>query len=127
MLSLFVLLKMDLILQLNIPSAVVFVLFNAYIMTGKSNIDDLYLWKCGEPSKYEDVINFVKYNQNNSTLLEFENKIKNRSNLDYLIYKYKFKEGKSFKDIKEILDLDNPRIVEHLDKISFAISLYCEI
>lgn len=122
MLSLFVLLKVDLVISIT------FAIFAAFIMTGKSNIKDMYLWKNNnEPSKYQDIIDYIKYNELNDRLLEFERKIKERNNLEYLIYKYKFKEGKTFNEISELLEMDNPRIVEQLDKIAFAIRLYCGI
>ena len=123
MLSLFVLLNVDLVVSIT------FAIFAAFIMTGKSNVNDMYLWKnSNEPSKYQDIIDFVKYNEFDDKLLEFERKIKERSNLEYLIYKYKFKDSKTFNEISELLDnMDNPRIVEHLDKIAFAIRLYCGI
>lgn len=122
MLSLFVLLKVDLTISIT------FAIFAAFIMTGRSNICDMYLWKGNDaPSKYQDIIDFIKYNELNDKLLEFERKIKERNNLEYLIYKYKFKDGKTFAEMSELLDLDNPRIVEYLDKIAFAIRLYCGI
>lgn len=122
MLSLFVLLNVDLVVSIT------FAIFAAFIMTGKSDIQDMYLWKNNdEPSKYQDVIEYVKYNELNDTLLAFERKVKERNNLEYLIYKYKFKDGKTFNEMSELLDMDNPRIVEHLDKIAFAIRLYCGI
>lgn len=120
--SLFVVLKVDLIIS------ILFAIFSAFIMTGKSNIKDMYLWKNdGEPSKYQDIINYIKYNELEDKLIEFERKIKDRDNLEYLIYKYRFKDNKTFSEISELLDMDNPRIVEHLDKIAFAIRLYCGI
>ena len=122
MLSLFVLLKVDLVIS------IVFAVFAAFTMTGKSNIKDMYLWNNnGKPSKYEDVAEFIKYNEYDDRLLEFENKLKETSSLEYLIYKYRFKENKTFAEISELLDIDNPRIVEKLDKIAFAIRLYCRI
>lgn len=122
MLSLFVLLKIDLVLS------IVFAIFSAFIMTGRSNINDMYLWKNGdEPSKYQDIIEYIRYNELDDKLLEFEEKIKKRNNLEYLIYKYRFKESKTFSEISELLNMDNPRIVEQLDKIAFAIRLYCGI
>ena len=122
MLSLFVLLKVDL------PVAIMFAIFSTFIMTGKSNINDMYLWKNNnEPSKYQDIIDFIKYNELDDKFIEFENKLKARNNLEYLIYKYKFKEAKTFNEISELLDIDTPRIVEYLDKIAFAIRLYCGI
>lgn len=122
MLSIFVILKVDFIIS------ILFAIFSAFIMTGRSDINDMYLWKnSGEPSKYEDIADFVKYHELDDRLLEFEDKIKNRNNLEYLIYKYRFKENKTFSEISELLDMDNPRIVEQLDKIAFAIRLYCGI
>lgn len=122
MLSIFVLLKVDLVVS------ILFAVFSAFIMTGKSNIKDMYLWKASdEPSKYQDIINYIKYNELDTKLLEFEHKIKERNNVEYLIYKYKFIEGKTFSEMSELLDMDNPRIVEHLDKITFALRLYCGI
>ena len=122
MLSLFVLFHVDLVVS------IMFAIFSAFIMTGKSNINDLYLWKNNnEPSKYQDIMDFVKYNELDDKLVEFENKIKERNNLEYLIYKYKFKDEKTFTEMSELLDLDTPRIVEYLDRIAFAIRLYCGI
>ena len=122
MLSLFVLLKVDLVVSIT------FAVFAAFIMTGKSNVNDMYLWKsCDEPSKYQDIIDYVKYNELDNKLLEFEYKIKERNNLEYLIYKYKFKDNRTFSEMSELLDMENPRIVEQLDKIAFAMRLYCGI
>ena len=59
--------------------------------------------------------------------MEFEEKIKNRDNVDYLIYKYRLKDGKTFGEISELLDMDGPRIVERLDRVAFAMRLYCGI
>ena len=122
MLSLFLLLKVDLVVS------ILFAVFSAFIMTGKSNIKDMYLWNNhNEPSKYQDIIDFVKYNSLDDKLLSFEKKLKDTNSVEYLVYKYRFKDGKTFKEISELLDMDGPRIVEKLDKIAFAIRLYCGI
>ena len=122
MLSLFLLLKVDLVVS------ILFAVFSAFIMTGKSNIKDMYLWNNhNEPSKYQDIIDFIKYNSFDDRLLLFEKKLKDTNSVEYLIYKYRFKDGKTFKEISELLDMDGPRIVEKLDKITFAIRLYCGI
>lgn len=56
MMSLFVLIKVDLVLS------ILFAIFSAFIMTGRSNIKDMYLWNNhNEPSKYQDVMDFIKY------------------------------------------------------------------
>ena len=124
MLGLFVILKVELILS------ILFAIFNALIMTGRTNISDMYLWKGkNDPSKYQDVINFITYNEYNDKLLEFEKKLKERDNLEFLIYKYKFKDGKSFGKILELLNncIEPPELVRQLDKITFALRLYCGI
>lgn len=126
--SCLILLSLFLILQIDLKISILFTIFSAFIMTGKSNISDMYLWKgTSEPSKYQDIIDFIKYNSLDDKLIEFEQKIKARNNLEYLIYKYRFKEGKTFSEMSELLDMDTPRIVEQLDKIAFAIRLYCGI
>lgn len=122
MLSLFLLLKVDLVVS------ILFAIFSAFIMTGKSNIKDMYLWNNhNEPSKYQDIMDFIKYNPMDDKLLLFEKKLKEMDSVEYLIYKYRFKDNKTFKEISELLDMDGPRIVEKLDKVAFAIRLYCGI
>lgn len=122
MLSLFLILKVDLIVS------ILFAIFSAFIMTGKSNIKDMYLWNNhNEPSKYQDIMDFIKYNPMDDKLLLFEKKLKEIDSVEYLIYKYRFKDNKTFKEISELLDMDGPRIVEKLDKVAFAIRLYCGI
>ena len=50
MLSLFLILKIDLVLS------ILFAIYSAFIMTGKSNIQDMYLWNNNnEPSKYQNM------------------------------------------------------------------------
>ena len=121
MLSIFVILKVDLVIS------ILFAIFSALIMTGKSNICSLYLWKNhGEPSKYQDIIEYIKYNEFDDNLIEFEKKLKEKGTLEYLIYKYRFKDGKTFGEISELLELDGPRIIEKLDKVAFAIRIYCK-
>ena len=95
-----------------------------------NSINNMYLWKGkDEPSKYQDVIDFIQFNDFNDKLIEFEKKLKDKSDLEFLIYKYKFKDGKSFGKILELLDyrMENVELVRHLDKIALAIRLYCGI
>lgn len=118
-LSLFVIAKADFIL------CIIMTIFCAYILTGKGNINDIFQWK--KISKYADIDEFIKYNPLDTKLLEFEDKIKMQDNLEYLVYKYRFKENLTFEEISDKLDLSNPRIAEILDRIAFAIRLYCGI
>lgn len=124
--SLLILLSLFLVFHINIVVAVLFTVFSALIMTGKANIKDMYLWN-NENSKYADIEEYIKYHEYDDDLIDFENKLKKKDNLTYLVYKYRFKEKKSFKEISELLDLDNPRIVDKLNNIAFSIRLYCKI
>ena len=126
--SLLIMLSLFLILKVDVIVSILFAIFSAFIMTGKSNIKDMYLWNNhNEPSKYQDIMDFIKYNPMDDKLLLFEKKLKEMDSVEYLIYKYRFKDNKTFKEISELLDMDGPRIVEKLDKVAFAIRLYCGI
>ena len=124
--SLLILLSLFLILKIDLKVSILFTIFSAFIMTGKSNINDMYLWK-GKSTKYEDIEEYIKYNSMDSKLIEFEKKLKEQDNLLYLLYKYRFKDNLKFAEISEKLDIDNPRIVEKLDKIAFSLRIYCGI
>jgi len=139
MLSLFVLLKVDLVVSIG------FAIFAGYIMTTQSNLikrkldidtdvtitdvfSSMYLWKApNTPGKYYDIEEYIKYNEFDTKLLEFEDKLRAKSNVDYLIYKYRFLENKTFNEMKEILGMENPRIDERLERIALAVRLYCGI
>lgn len=121
LLSLFVVVKIDL------KISILFTIFSAFIMTGKSNINDMYLWKPSNKSKYKDIEEYIKYNEYNSRLLDFEENLQRRDNLLFLIYKYRFKDKMSFSQMSEKLDMDNPRIVEKLNQIALAIRINCGI
>ena len=124
-----IILSLCLTIKVDVLVGVLFTIFSVFIISGKANIEDMKLgWKPrNEKSKYQDVMDFVKYNSLDDRLIEFETKIKATNNLEYLIYKYRLKEGKTFEEMSELLDMDGPRIVEKLEKIAFALRLYCGI
>jgi predicted XRE-type DNA-binding protein len=119
-LSLFVLLKFDL------KISIVMSLFMSLILSSKGNIEDIFMWK-GKNTNYADVEEFIKYNEYDTKLIEFENKLKDQQGIEYLIYKYRFKQKLSYSQIAEKLDIETPRIAEKIEKICFAIRIYCKI
>ena len=120
-LSLFVLAKSGIILS------IIMTVFCAYILTGKGNINDTFLWK-GNNTKYSDIEEYIKFNSLSDELIQFEKKLKDTDNLSFLIYKYRFKEKLTFAEISDKLNgLDNPRISEKLENIAFSLRLYCGI
>ena len=126
--SALILLSLFMILKIDLKISVLFAIFSAFIMTGKSNIEDMYLWKPKNESKYSDIEEYIKYNITNSKLIEFEENLKKTDDLLYVIYKYRFKEQLSFSQISEKLNgMENVRIVEKLDQIALAIRIHCGI
>lgn len=119
-LSLFVILKID------FKICVVMTCFVAYVLTGKGNINTIYMWK-GRKSNYSDIDEYIKYNPYSEKLLEFEKKLEEQSALEFLIYKYRFKEHLTYSEMAEKLDLETPRLAEKIEKIGFAIRIFCKI
>lgn len=111
--SLFLILKVDLVVS------ILFTIFSAFIMTGKSNIKDMYLW--GGNKLNAEIYNWVKYNQDNKMLLEYEKKLKETDKRKYYIFVYRFKEFKSYKDIAKLMELDEQRISDEIKIISHFI------
>ena len=126
--SLLILLSLFMILKIDFKLSILFTIFSAFIMTGKSNINDMYLWKPKNESKYGDIEEYIKYNITNSKLIEFEENLKKTDDLLFVIYKYRFKDKLSFSQISNKLDgMENVRIVEKLDQIALAIRIHCGI
>lgn len=125
--SALILLSLFLILKVDLTISILFTIFGAFIMTGKSNIKDMYLWDNNKPSKYSDIEEFIKYHEYDDELIEFENKVKKQDSKTYLIYKYRFKENKSFGEISELLKIPTNRLTEELDKVAFSLRIYCKI
>ena len=76
-------------------------------------------YKKHDESKYEKLITFIKFNGINPKLLEVEERLRQFDTQTYLLYKRKFREDKTFREISDEFDIDNPRIVETLDRAYF--------
>lgn len=76
-------------------------------------------YKKHNESKYAKLIEFIKFNGINPKLIEAEERLKELDTQIYLIYKRKFRDNKTFKEIVDEFEIDNPRIVESLDKVYF--------
>lgn len=78
-------------------------------------------YKKHNESKYKKLIDYIKFNGLNQDLIDAEERLRFVDAELYLIYKRKFREDKTFKEINEEFDLDNPRIVESLDRAYYYI------
>ena len=105
MLSLFVLLKVDLVLS------ILFAIFSAFIMTGKSNIKDMYMWT-GKVSKYDALKDFVAISPNHPILLEHEDYWRKNYPMRYEIFKMYFRENKTYQEIADIKGFDDNTITK---------------
>lgn len=105
MLSLFTLLKVNLIISM------LFAIFSAFIMTGRSNIKDMYLWS-GKVSKYDALKDFVSISPNNTILLEHEEYWRKNYPMRYEIFKMYFRENKTYQEIAEIKDFSDNTITK---------------
>jgi hypothetical protein len=106
--------------------SIIMTVFCAFILTTKGNINDGLMWK-GKRSNYADIEEFIKYNEMEDKLIDFEKKLKDKDDLLFLLYKYRFKENYTFAEISERTGLENPRIAEKLEQIALSIRLYCGI
>lgn len=121
--SLLIFLSLFVLTNVGIGVSIIMAIFCAFILTTKGNIDDAFMWK-GKNTKYSDIEEYIKYNSMETKLIEYENKLKDKDNLTYLIYKYRFKDKMTFAEISERLDLENPRIVEKLEQIAFSFRIF---
>ena len=92
-------------------------IFTAYILSGKADIKDMYMWKPSNSSKYVKLDEYIKFNSLNKDLLEVEQNLKTYDSKLYMIYLRRFRENKTFEEIRKEFDIDNPRINEAIDKV----------
>lgn len=105
LLSLFVLLKVDLVIS------IMFAIFSAFIMTGKSNICDMYLWT-GRISKYDALKNFVAISPNHPILLEHEEYWRKNYPMRYEIFQLYFRENRTYEYIAKLEGFEDNTITK---------------
>lgn len=92
---------------------------SCYFTSTKCNEKKFFGYKKHSESKYDKLLEYIKYNGLDTNLIEAERRLKDINTQVYLVYLRKFREDKTFKDISDEFDLDNGRIVEILDKAYF--------
>lgn len=117
-----------LIVLTNLPITIIFstllTVLSCYVTSTLPNKMDkigklFFGYKKHNESKYQKLIEYIKFNGLNADLIEAEERLKNLDSQTYLFYKRKFREDKTFKEITEEFEVDNPRVVETLDKAYF--------
>lgn len=105
LMSLFVLLKVDFVLS------TLFAIFSAFIMTGKSNIHDMYLWT-GKVSKYDALKSFIAVSPNHPIILEHEEYWRKNYPMRYEIFVLYFRENKTYEYIAKLKGFDDNTITK---------------
>ena len=108
-LSLFIVAKADFYI------ALIMTIFEALILTGHGNINDMFMWGGNKLNK--EVFDWVRFNPNNKKLLEYEKHLKEHDHQKYIIFKYRFREFKSYSEISNLMDISTPRLTEELKTI----------
>lgn len=109
--SLLILLSLFLILKIDLKVSILFTIFSAFIMTGKSNIKDMYLWS-GRTSKYEALKDLLAISPNNSIILENEEYWRKNYPTRFDIFRYYFRENKTYQEIAQIKNFDDNTIIK---------------
>lgn len=109
--SLLILLSLFLILKIDLKISILFTIFSAFIMTGRSNINDMYLWS-GKASKYDALKDLIAISPNNSIILEHEEYWRKNYPIRYDIFKLYFRENKTYQEIAEIKGFDDNTITK---------------
>lgn len=109
--SLLILLSLFMILKIDLRISILFTIFSAFIMTGKANINDMYLWS-GKVSKYDALKDFIAVSPNHPILLEHEEYWRKHYPVRYDIFKLYFRENKTYQEIAELKGFDDNTITK---------------
>lgn len=87
--------------NLDIYAIIILTIFTGFISTGRADILDMYMWS-GKTSKYEALKDLVAISPNNAIILEHEEYWRKNYPVRYEIFKYYFRENKTYQEIAEI-------------------------
>lgn len=109
--SLLILLTLFMILKVDLVISILFTIFSAFIMTGKSNIKDMYLWS-GKASKYDPLKDFISLSPSHPILLEHEEYWRKNYPIRYEIFRCYFREHMTYQEIEESKNLADSTIIK---------------
>ena len=118
--SALIMLSLFLIIHVDLTLSILFAIFSAFIMTGKSNINDMYLWS-GNKSKYNALIDFVAMSPNHKILLDHEEYWRVNYPIRYEIFNLYFRERKTYQEIMTIKDLSETNLIKEECKTIYSV------
>lgn len=104
-LSLFVVVKADWLISL------VMSIFCGYILTNKANLKNIFMWS-GKASKYEALKDLVSISPNNAIILENEEYWRKNYPTRFDIFRYYFRENKTYQEIAQIKNFNDNTIIK---------------
>lgn len=113
LLSLFLTIKTGLLIGL------LSTVFTALILTKKGDINDMFMW--GGNKLNGNVYDWVKFNQDNEKLKQYEENLRRTDKKKYFIFIYRYREFRSYSDISKIMDIDIQRICDEINIMSHFI------
>ena len=105
--------------KVDIFVGILFTIFAGIILSGKGNINDIFQW--GGNTLNTEVFNWVKFNLDNEKLIKYEKDLKENDKQKYYIFKYRFREFKSYNEIADLMGLPTQRISDELKIMSHFI------
>lgn len=111
--------EMFLICKIDFLLSILFAIFSAFILTGRGNISDMFMW--GGNKLNNNVYDWVKFNQDNEKLKQYEENLRKTDKKKYFIFIYRYREFKSYSDISKIMDIDIQRICDEINIMSHFI------
>ena len=107
--------------KVDVKLSIIFT-FTYVFFCNKTNIKDLnqlFFWSGNTLN--QEVFDWVKYNQDNVKLKEYENNLKEMDKKKYYIFKYRFREFKSYNEIANLMDTNSQRISDEIKIMSHFI------
>lgn len=89
--------------SLDMLPIIILTIFTGFISTGKADINDMFMW--GGNTLNKVVFDWVKFNQDNEDLMKYERMLKKTDRQKYFIFKYRFREFKSYSQIADIMGM----------------------
>lgn len=97
--------------DLSLVVNILLTIFTAFIVTGRADINDLYMWK-GKDSNYIALKDIVALSPNNPIILEHEEYWRKNYPMRFEIFRLYFRERCTYNEIMELKDLPDSKIIQ---------------
>lgn len=112
-----------LVSKLGLKIYLICTIFSAMILTNKGNIFEVFKnssqW--GGNALNKEVFDWVRFNPDNELLCKYEKDLFKKDKMKYYIFKYRFREFKTYDEIAELIGKDKQRISDEIKIMSHFI------